>query len=257
MPRSRAAAGGAGPVGGGVGRRVDAGVAQGGDVLEGEQVVVGFDQGGAQFRAPLADRGLEHGLQRAVLAQQLGRGLRPDALGAGQAVGGIAAQGDEVGDQLGPDPVALAHLLRPDLFGAFAAGPHVEDGHPVAGALVHVAVAGHQQRLAAGRRLALPRRSRADRRPRGRRWSPPSSANASKKSRACVELGRQLRRHFLLAFGVVGGVELGPVGGRVGAEAEHDRPRPVRFDLAQDQVGRPQQRVHRLPVGPTILLGSA
>ena len=67
---------------GAVRRRLDAGVAQGRDVLEGEQVLAGFDQGAAQFRAPLADRVVEDRLQRAVLAQQLGRGLRADALGA-------------------------------------------------------------------------------------------------------------------------------------------------------------------------------
>ena len=108
----------------------------------------------AQFRPRLADRVVEHRLQRAVAAQQLGRGLLADALGAGQAVGGVAAQGDEVGDQLGVDAVALAHLGRADLFGAFAAGADVEDGHRLPRALVHVAVAGQQQGPAAGLRLA-------------------------------------------------------------------------------------------------------
>ena len=112
MPRSRAAAAAPAQSVARVGGRVDAGVAQGRDVLEGEQILAGLDQGRAQFRARLADRVVEHRLQRAVLAQQLGRGLRADALGAGQAVGGVAAQGDEVGDQLGADPVALAHLAR-------------------------------------------------------------------------------------------------------------------------------------------------
>ena len=83
----------------------------------------GLEQGAAQGRAVLADRVLEHVLQRAVAAQQLGRGLRADALGAGQAVGGVAAQGDEVGHQLGIDPIALVDLLRADLFGAFALPP--------------------------------------------------------------------------------------------------------------------------------------
>ncbi len=104
--------GGAGPVGGAVGRGIDAGVAQGGDVLEGEQVLAAVDQRRAQLRPPLADRVVEDRLERAVLAQQIGRGLRADALGAGQAVGRVAAQGDEVGDLLRVDAVALAHPPR-------------------------------------------------------------------------------------------------------------------------------------------------
>ena len=49
-------------------------------------------------------------LERAVRAQQLGGGLRADARCARQAVGRVAAQRDEVGDQLRLDAVALAHL---------------------------------------------------------------------------------------------------------------------------------------------------
>ena len=48
--------------------------------------------------------GREHALERAVAAQQLGGGLRADAGRAGQAVGGVAAQRDEVGDLLGSIP---------------------------------------------------------------------------------------------------------------------------------------------------------
>ena len=66
---------------------------------------------------------------------------------------------------------------------------------------------------------------------------------------------RQLIGHRRLALGVVGGVELGPVGGGVGPEAEDDGARLVQFDLAQDQVGGPQQRVDRPPVRPDDLVG--
>ena len=64
------------------------------------------------------------------------------------------------------------------------------------------------------------------------------------------ELGSEIVGHRRLALGVIGGVELGPVGGGVGAEAERDGARPVDFDLAQDQVGGAEQRVDRLPVRP-------
>ena len=57
----------------------------------------------------------EHRLERAVRAQQLGGRLRADAGRAGQAVGGVAAQRDEVRHLLGLDAVALAHLRRPEL----------------------------------------------------------------------------------------------------------------------------------------------
>ena len=69
-------------------------------------------------------RGLEHALQRPVGDQEVAGGLLADALGAGQAVGRVAAQGDEVGDLLGLDAVAAADLGRADLLGpSFAAPP--------------------------------------------------------------------------------------------------------------------------------------
>ena len=53
-----------------------------------------------------------------------GGGLLADALGAGDPVGRVAAQGDEVGHLLGIDPVSLADLLRGHLLGAAAAGAY-------------------------------------------------------------------------------------------------------------------------------------
>ena len=73
-------------------------------------------------------------------------------------------------------------------------------------------------------------------------------SKASKKARAIRPLRRQLVRH-VVAVGVVGREQLGPVGGGVGPEAEDDRSRLVNFDLAEDQVGGAEQRVDRLPVG--------
>src|SRR4051794_38373389 len=55
--------GGFDPVGFAVGGRLGPSVAQGGDVLEGAQVVGRFDQRGAQGGAVLADRVLEHPLE--------------------------------------------------------------------------------------------------------------------------------------------------------------------------------------------------
>src|SRR5690606_39897754 len=61
---------------------------------------------------------------------------------------GVAAQGDEVGHERGRDAVSAADLLRGHLLRAARAGAHVEHGHPVRGALVHVAVAGEHERAA-------------------------------------------------------------------------------------------------------------
>src|SRR5512147_2988408 len=55
---------------------------QGGDLLEGEQLLAVAGQGGPQRGARLPDRGVEDLLERAVLAQQLDGRLLADALGA-------------------------------------------------------------------------------------------------------------------------------------------------------------------------------
>ena len=91
------------------------------------------------------------GLERAVAAQDVRGALLADALGAGQAVGGIAAQRDEVGHLLGLDAVALAHLRRPDLLRPLlAAAAEQQHASPRGRALEQVAVAGQDQRHAAG-----------------------------------------------------------------------------------------------------------
>ena len=82
MPRSRAAAAAPSQSVSRSAGRLDPGVAQGGDVLEGEQLLALADQRLAQFRAPLADRVVEQRLEVAVRAQELGGCLRADALRA-------------------------------------------------------------------------------------------------------------------------------------------------------------------------------
>ena len=59
-------------------------------------------------------------------------------------------------------------------------------------------------------------------------------------------LRSKLVRKGRLAVGVVGGIELDPVGGGVGADAEDHRPRLALLDLAEDQVGAAEQRVDGL-----------
>ena len=189
--------------------------------------------------------------------QQLRRRLRPDALGARQPVGGVAAQGDEVGDQLGVDPVALAHLRRADLFGAFAAGPDVEHGHVLGRALVHVAVAGQQQRPAAGLGLAAARRCRAGRRPRGPRRSSRSSRRP-RRTRASRRTGAAARRASppRARRGRRDRARSGrrPRRGRSRAPPPAARAastsRRIRFAV-------PSSALTGRPSGPTILLGSA
>ena len=73
---------------------------------------------------------------------------------------------------------------------------------------------------------------------------------ASKKSRRPGELRRQLVGHRRLALGVVGGVELGPVGGGVGPEAEDDGARPVDLDLSRIRLAVPSSALTGFPSRP-------
>jgi len=175
-----------------------------------------------------------------------------DALGAGEAVRGVAAQGDEVGHELGPDAVALAHLLRPHLGEALARLLH-QHVHLVGDALEHVAVAGEDQRAAApallgerervhevvGLEPVVVEHGPAERLPERPRLRP---------------LDREAVGHRR-AVGVVGGVGLGAVGGGLGAEAVHDRARLVLLDHLEHRVGRAQQRVDGPAVGPRDRVG--
>ena len=84
----------------------------------------------------------EHALEVAELLQQVGGGLVADAGDAGDVVGGVALEADEVRDQLGRDAVALDHALAVvDLRVGHAAGGR-HDPHALVDQLVGVAVAG-------------------------------------------------------------------------------------------------------------------
>ena len=92
-------------------------------------------------------------LERAVALSRSAAVFGPMPGRAGQAVGRVAAQRDEVRDERRLDPVALL-----DLAGSICSKPLSPDFrkstlHPLGGALVHVAVAGDDQSLAAGLRL--------------------------------------------------------------------------------------------------------
>ena len=95
---------------------------------------------------------LEHSLERAVLRDQLRRGLVADSRDAGDVVGGVALQADEVGHLVGRDPQPrLDALGRVDVDVRDAArGHHQAD-----------VVGDELERVAVGRDDACP-----DRRPR-------------------------------------------------------------------------------------------
>ena len=75
-----------------------------------------------------------------MLAEDLGRLLRPDASGAGELVGGVAAQRDQVGHLPGLDAVAFAHLGRADARDLAHTFRGLEDRHPIAHELERIAV---------------------------------------------------------------------------------------------------------------------
>ena len=90
----------------------------------------------------LVDAG-EHAFEVAELLQQVRGGLVADAGDAGDVVGRVALEADEVRDQLGRDAVAVDHgLAVVDLRVRDAAG-RGHDPHAVVDELVRVAVARH------------------------------------------------------------------------------------------------------------------
>ncbi len=138
-------------------------------------------------------------------------------------------------------------LLRP------LAGADVEHGDLPGGALEHVAIAGHEEGLAAGLGLELGEAAEQvvglERLVIGDR--PPERLEVVA---GVGPLGLQPVGH-LRAGGVVGRVELGPVGGGVGTEAEHDGARLAGLGLLEDQVRRAEQRVDRVAVGALDRVG--
>ncbi len=102
----------------------------------------------------------QHLLQRAELLQQLRGGLLADPRNAGDVVGGVSLQPDQVGDQLRRHPVALDHGVTVVDLGLGDAPRGAHHPHPVADELVDVAVAGddhHRDPL-----LLRPPRQRGD-----------------------------------------------------------------------------------------------
>ena len=125
-------------------------------LLRDPRVLGVLDQVLLPFRAgDLLDVG-EDLLERAELLQQRGAGLLADPGDAGDVVGGVAFEADQVGDQLGRDAVALDHPVAVvDLgLGDPARGRHHPD--PVADQLVDVAIAGDDHHRDP-RLLGLPR----------------------------------------------------------------------------------------------------
>ena len=103
---------------------------------------------------------LDHLLERAVLPDQLAGGLVADARDAGDVVRGVALEADEVGNLLGPDPVArLDALRRVDVDVRDPARRH-HQRHVVGDELERVAVGGDDGRL--DPRLVGLRRERGD-----------------------------------------------------------------------------------------------
>ena len=195
----------------------------------------------------------DRGLEAAVAAQQVRRRLLADALRAGQPVGRVAAQRDEVRHDRRRDPVALLDLLGAHLVGSLLARALEQDRDPVARALEHVAVAGEDLRAPAGRHLrlrvgvhqvvGLERVVRGDR-----------PAERLVERRGLLPLVREVVRHRR-AVRVVRRVELGAVVGGLLPEAAHDRARLVALDAPQELVDRAQQGVDRPAVAVRDRIG--
>ena len=197
----------------------------------------------------------QRALQRAVAPQQLGGRLRADPRRAGQAVGGVAAQRDEVGHLLRLDAVALAHL--PPARSPAACRPCAARGSPRARPTAEqVAVAGQQQRAPA--RLAPRRaRTRTSRRP-------PRAPRSSLTVQPRLASSAGARSHCPPAPAASGrggrgrGVQLHAVGGLLGARGT---PRPRAAGALRSPTSSaltvPSSAFTGLPSPSTIDFGSA
>ena len=137
-----------------------------------------------------------------MLAQELPRRLLTDALGAREAVGRVAPQGDEVGHLGGLDAVARADAIGADLDRPVLRPGREENSDRVGDALEHVAVAGEQERGAAG--LLLDRGEAAEQVVRLQLLVPDERPAEGPEERPGVgPLGLELVGH-LGAVGVVG-----------------------------------------------------
>jgi hypothetical protein len=170
------------------------------------------------------------------------RAVFADPLGARQPVGRVAAQGDEVGYLVGAHAVALAHVGGPDRLGLALAGrPQHRD--VVGDALEHVAVAGEEQRVPAGRRLGL-RQAAEQVVGLERLVAQDGPVERLEEVLRVVPLRHELLGH-VDAVGVVGRVELDAVVGGLLAEAQDHGPGRVLLDGLEHEVGDAEQRVDR------------
>ena len=202
---------------------------------------------------PLVDGAIDRRLERAVALEQIGGRLRADPRRAWQAIRRIAAQSDEVGHERGRDPVAALHLGGVDILESSPA--HLQEHHrrPGVGALVHVAVAGQDQRPPT--RGGLDRRERAeqviglDRLDGGA--APPKRVEELNRM---IELPLECVGHRR-AGGVIRRVQLDAVGRRLRPEADDDRAWVAIADQPQQHVGAAEQRVDRPRVDPLDRVG--
>ena len=104
--------------------------------VHGRNLFVKLELCGLRTKTPLRQNPLE----RAELTQQHCRALRTDPAGAGELVGRIATQSDEVGHLLWLDAIALAHLIGADAR-HLAAFDGMENGGRGGGKLKCIAIA--------------------------------------------------------------------------------------------------------------------
>ena len=186
---------------------------------------------------------LERGFQRPVLAEDRGRCLGADAARAGELVGGIAAQRDEVRHLRGLDAVALANLGRPDPRELGDALHRLEHGRQLADELERVAVGGGDERRPASLLLLGDRGGEEVVRLvpgllRGR------EAHRTDELREQLELLEQLGIED--AARLVGGERLAAIGGLADAvPADEHGARLLRLPQAEQEVGEADDRAGR------------
>ena len=203
MPRSRAAAAPPREVGRPVGRALEVELAQRRDVLEVAQLVGLVVQRGARRAGVSPAQAASAPSSEPWRASRSAAVFSPIPSAAGQPVGGVAAQRDEVGHELGRHAVALAHLVGVDHVGAAGAAAQVEhrDRRPT-----RTGTCRGRRSGSASRRRPRSRSARASRaRRRARRRRPPAwSTRTRRRSRAPAANWRVERVGERLAVGVVG-----------------------------------------------------
>jgi len=107
-----------------------------------------------RFRLGREATRVEHGVERAVLTQELRPALLTDPTRSGDSVRRIATKSDEVRHLSRIDAVALPHLARADA-GRTTLG-RLENGHALGNELKRVPVRGRDERFATGFTNAAP-----------------------------------------------------------------------------------------------------